>query len=107
MRKVKAPASLWVIAERKRLGWKPEELAERLNEAGHAVAVGTIRVWEAGRKPGTDALEALEALFGSAAPMDETTVVLSSAQLESMLERASERAVRRVLDELAATDRDA
>jgi transcriptional regulator with XRE-family HTH domain len=67
----KPPVSLWIAAERKRHGWKVEELSRRLREAGYPAEVSTVRVWEAGRSPAPDTLGALETLFGAPAPRDE------------------------------------
>lgn len=64
----KHPVSLWLIAERKRHGWKAEEVARRLRDAGIEAQDTTYRVWEAGRKPKADAIRAMETLFGSKAP---------------------------------------
>lgn len=69
----KHPVSLWLIDERKRHGWKAEEVARRLRDAGVQAEDGTYRVWEAGRKPKDDAIRAMETLFGTTAPKDEPT----------------------------------
>jgi len=67
-RHLKHPVALWIGDERKRLELKPADV-------GRAVGVGegTVRVWEAARAdakrlPSPANIEALETLFGSAAP---------------------------------------
>lgn len=66
----KPAVTLWLIAERKRLGWKPEELSRRLKDAGYQAEVSTVRVWESGRTPAAETVEGLEKLFGSTAPRE-------------------------------------
>lgn len=66
----KHPVSLWLIDERKRHGWKAEEVARRLRDAGVDAADGTYRVWESGRKPSDTAIRAMETLFDSTAPAE-------------------------------------
>lgn len=66
----KTALSLWIKAERDARQWKSEELARRLREAGYRAEDATVRAWEANRKPGADALVAMERLFGSPAPVD-------------------------------------
>lgn len=65
-RRPKPPQNAWLIEQRKRRGWKPEDVATRLD-----VAVPTVRGWESGRGIGPDSVMRLEAIFGSAAPGHE------------------------------------
>lgn len=58
--RAKPPVPAWIIRERKRLGPKPRDLAERLTAMGLAVTEGTVRTWEAGRSPHPDNIEGLE-----------------------------------------------
>lgn len=71
MQRPKPPVSIWIAAERKRHGWKVEELSRRLIDAGYPAEVSTVRVWEAGRTPAAATTTALERLFGSAAPVGQ------------------------------------
>ena len=73
----------WIASERKRHGWKAEELAARLTGAGYEVAVTTIRTWEAGRRPSADNLADLERLFGTTAPTERP------ADLEALVQSIS------------------
>ena len=66
--RAKPPVSAWIIRERKRLGLKPKDLAERLTDAGLPVTEGTVRTWEAGRRPHPDNVEGLERIFGTRSP---------------------------------------
>jgi transcriptional regulator with XRE-family HTH domain len=66
--RAKPPIPAWIIRERKRLGLKPRDLAERLSAAGLPVTEGTVRTWEAGRNPHPDNVEGLERIFGTRAP---------------------------------------
>ena len=66
--RAKPPVPAWIIRERKRLGLKPRDLAERLTAAGLPVAEGTVRTWEAGRNPHPDNVEGLERIFGTRSP---------------------------------------
>jgi transcriptional regulator with XRE-family HTH domain len=68
MQKFKPPVSQWNVDERKRHGWKVDELSRRLLDMGYEAQPSTVQVWEAGRSPKADTIEALERLFGSAAP---------------------------------------
>lgn len=93
MQKHKPPISAWIASERKRHGWKVDELSRRLTDAGYEAQPPTIQVWEAGRKPRDETVSALERLFGSAAPRDQpasdaNTAVLRAIEKQTeMLER--------------------
>ena len=93
----KHPVSIWLIDQRKAHGWKAEEVARRLRDAGVAAEDGTYRVWEAGRKPKDDAIRAMETLFGSVAPKDPDAGSGEMAALIARLDRQAE-----VIDRLAA-----
>ena len=72
----KPAVAAWIQRERKRIKrtdgkpWTVGDLRERLLLMGVDVTEQTIRVWEgnSNRKPGPDALDALERIFGSATP---------------------------------------
>lgn len=66
--RAKPPVSAWIIRERKRLGLKPKDLASRLSDAWLPVTEGTVRTWEAGRRPHPDNVEGLERIFGTRSP---------------------------------------
>ena len=66
--RAKPPVPAWIIRERKRLGLKPRDLAERLTAMGLPVTEGTVRTWEAGRSPHPDNVEGLERIFGTRSP---------------------------------------
>lgn len=66
-RRNKPAASLWLIDQRKRRGWRPEDVAARAD-----VSATTVRGWESGRSIGGDALIRLEAIFGVPAPNGES-----------------------------------
>lgn len=68
--KSKPPVSVWIIAERKRLGWKVADVSRRLKDLGYEAEESTVQVWEAGRSPKAETIEALERLFGSRAPRE-------------------------------------
>lgn len=68
MQRFKPPVSQWIVDERKRHGWKVDELSRRLVEMGYEAQPSTVQVWEAGRSPKGETIDALERLFGSAAP---------------------------------------
>ena len=71
----KPPLNAWVQSQRKLKGWKVEELSARLTDLGHEAKPDTIRVWE-GNKPNPprpETIRALEVLFGSEAPLDDTS----------------------------------
>ncbi len=70
MRKPKPPVSEWIIRERKRMGWKPLDISDRLKAAGYEAEESTVQVWEAGRSPSATNIEGLERLFGSTAPRE-------------------------------------
>lgn len=69
-RRDKPPISQWIVDERKRHGWKVDEVSRRLLEMGYEAQPSTVQVWEAGRTPRADTLEALERLFDSHAPRE-------------------------------------
>jgi hypothetical protein len=71
--KPKPPISAWIVAQRKLRDpeWKPRELAARLRDRGIRAEEGTVRTWEAGRKPSDDAIAEMERLFGAPAPRDQ------------------------------------
>lgn len=71
MQKAKPPVSAWIARERKAHGWKVAELSRRLTDMGYEAQPSTIGVWEAGRAPRAETIEALERLFGSLAPREE------------------------------------
>ena len=87
-RRPKPAQNAWLIEQRKRRGWKPEDVADRLD-----VSVATVRGWESGRGIGPDSMTRLEALFGVAAPGHEQPT--SDA---AMLELAD--AIRDLVEEL-------
>jgi transcriptional regulator with XRE-family HTH domain len=88
-RRPKPEASRWLIDQRKRRGWKPEDLADRLD-----IAVATVRGWESGRGIGPESLMRLEALFGVQSPTAEP----AQGDLAAAVIRAAEI-------QAAATDR--
>jgi transcriptional regulator with XRE-family HTH domain len=63
VRKPKSPLAAWIVDQRKRLGWKSEELAARLD-----VAESTVRGWESGRSVSAESITRLERAFGVEAP---------------------------------------
>jgi hypothetical protein len=73
-RRPKPEASRWLIDQRKRRGWKPEDLADRLD-----IAVATVRGWESGRGIGPESLMRLEALFGVQSPDTSVSTAGSDA----------------------------
>ena len=91
-RTAKPPISAWIVRERKRLGLKPHDLAQRLSAMGLPVADGTPRTWEAGRSPSADNIEGLERIFGSAAPTEMAGGADSTltAGLSALVEQISE-----------------
>lgn len=68
MIEAKTPFGLWLTAERKRHGWKAEDVAAKLRALGFQAEDSTYRTWEAGRRPKRSTVEALERLFDSPAP---------------------------------------
>jgi transcriptional regulator with XRE-family HTH domain len=86
-RREKPATSQWLIEQRKRRGWKPEDVAARLD-----AAVTTVRGWESGRSIGGDSLIRLEAIFGSSAPSDapsgdQSDLAAAIRENTAMLER--------------------
>jgi transcriptional regulator with XRE-family HTH domain len=63
VQKPKPPLSAWLIHQRKERGWKPLDVAQRLD-----VAEVTVRGWESGRSIRADTVGELERLFGVTAP---------------------------------------
>lgn len=106
MARTKPPVSEWIAVERKRAGWKVDELSRRLVEAGYPAEVSTIRVWEAGRSPRQETIEALERLFGSAAPRDRDqggdNSALISEQTAVLRELVEEVRLSRLVSERSA-----
>ena len=100
-RTAKPALSLWVIDNRKRLGWKPADVAARVG-----VTEDTVRGWEAGRGMSEDARLALEQAFGVPAPVGdrEPTSELVSALREQTAEIG--RLADGVEALLASRDRD-
>lgn len=106
VRGVGNPIGDWIKAERKRHGWKVEELSRRLVDAGYEGEVNTVRVWESpkGRQPKADTITALERLFGASAPRESetTNADLASAVRELVEEvRLSRLSQERNADVLA------
>lgn len=62
------PFGQWLKGERERRGWKAEEVARRLRDAGYEAKDSSYRVWESGRRPRAATVAALERMFGSPAP---------------------------------------
>lgn len=96
------PVSEWIKAERKRRGWKVEELSRRLIDAGYPAEINTVRVWEArsGRPPKADTISGLERLFGSQAPRERESETDLSA-LVAALDRQT-AAITALADEIRA-----
>lgn len=97
----------WIARERKRLGLKPPELAERIRAHGGLIdSWQTIRVWEsyAKRNPSPDNIAALERVFGTAAPDPESAVDIGTliAKLDAQTGAITElaRAVQMALGAL-------
>lgn len=69
---LKPATAAWIVRERKRLGLKPKDVADRLRAMGLEASEATVKVWEsnANRRPGPYNLEGLERLFESQAPID-------------------------------------
>jgi hypothetical protein len=81
-RKQKPPISEWIVRERKRLTWKPKDVSDRLKAAGYEAEESTVQVWEAGRSPKAETIDALEKLFGSVAPRENGN---GNADLSAMI----------------------
>lgn len=71
MAKPKPPVSAWIVTNRKLRGWKPADLARELRARGVRAEEGTVRTWEAGRKPSDEAIAEMERLVGVPAPRDD------------------------------------
>jgi hypothetical protein len=67
---LKPALARWIVTERKRLGLKPKDVADRLHAMGLDVSEATVKVWEsnADRRPAPYNVEGLERIFGSSAP---------------------------------------
>lgn len=97
MGKPKPPVSAWIVSQRKLKTWKPLDLARELRTRGVRAEEGTVRTWEAGRKPSAEAIAEMERLFGSAAPQETEGDLADAirAQTAAMLELVAElRAAR-------------
>jgi hypothetical protein len=66
----KPPFAAWLVSQREHHGWKAEEVAKRLRDAGHQAEDSTYRTWEssADRRPAQETVAALERMFGAQAP---------------------------------------
>lgn len=106
----------WLKDQRERHGWKAEEVARRLREAGYQAETSSYRVWETGRRPRPETVRALERLFGSVAPSvaappaTELSAVLASLKEQTDLLRhvwqsidALTEAIRSSQDKVSAT----
>jgi transcriptional regulator with XRE-family HTH domain len=103
VRKPKTPTAAWIVENRRRLGWKSEELAQRLD-----VSDSTVRGWESGRSVSADNLDRLEREFGRTAPgRDEPDGDLATAirELTAYLRQRDEESakMRQELDDLRET----
>lgn len=102
-RRPKPPQTQWLIEQRKRRGWKPEDVASRMD-----VAVPTVRGWESGRGIGPDSITRLEALFGVSAPGhseqagSDLAAAIMALTRELQAAREERAAVARRLDEMEA-----
>lgn len=85
VQKPKPPQSAWLIRHRKERGWKPADVAQRLD-----VAEVTVRGWESGRSIRADTLAQMERLFGEEAPGHETTAPEGTVALIQAMTRAME-----------------
>lgn len=101
--KPKPPVSDWIVRERKRLGWKPTDVSDRLKAAGYEAEVSTVQVWEAGRSPKPETIAGLERLFGSVAPREQADNGDMAAAIRELVEevRLSRLASDRNADVLA------
>lgn len=104
----KPPFAAWLVHEREARGWKAEEVARRLREAGHQAEDSTYRTWEssAGRRPAPETVVALERLFGSPAPGADEQASGDLVAALSAQAAAIERLVDRIDALLASRDRD-
>lgn len=94
--KPKPPVSAWIQSERKRMGWKVHDLSRRLIDLGYDAQESTVGVWEAGRSPKAETIEALERLFGSQAPREDgngdmTALVAALSSQTAALNRLADR----------------
>lgn len=101
-RRDKAPFSAWLVAERTKRAWKAGEVARRLRELGYQAEESTYRTWEAGRRPSSETVIALERLFESAAPGDGAA---AQTDVAAAIDRQTE-AITALVDELRASRLD-
>ena len=83
----KPPLAAWIQRERKRKGWKPKDVVDRLAAMNLEVSEATVKVWEsnADRRPSPYNIEGLEAIFGSPAPHTERAGASSDPALSELL----------------------
>lgn len=105
-RRYKPPIPQWIIDERKRLGWKPAEVSERLKALGYEAEESTVQVWESGRNPSAENIEGLERIFGSPAPREAQgagdMAALIAAQTAVLSEIRDELRLSRLVSERSA-----
>lgn len=89
---MKPPMAAWIITERKRLGLKPQGLADRLAAINRFVTEATVKVWEANgnRRPDPYNIEGLEQIFGKSAPgrevaADQSTQIAALVKMNTDL----------------------
>lgn len=82
----KPPFSAWLTAQRSKRGWKAGEVARRLRDMGYPAEESTYRTWEAGRRPSSDTIAALERMFESAAPVERE----GSSDVAAAIDRQTE-----------------
>lgn len=89
---LKPATAAWIASERRRLGLKPADVAQRLAAMGLEVSEATVKVWEsnADRRPSPYNLEGLERLFGSKAPDAGASTGTDLTPLVGALERQTE-----------------
>jgi transcriptional regulator with XRE-family HTH domain len=104
---LKPPTAAWIVRERRRLGLKTRDVAERLNAMGLDVTEATVKVWESNgdRRPSPYNLEGLERIFGSSAPTSAASTSSLEATMVSLLEelRVDREARRAQIDALIRT----
>lgn len=89
----RGPVGAWIVRERERLNLSVEEVIERLADQGQPVSASYMRGIEAGRRPSSRVVHALEALFGSRVPAEkqaaasiDTLVAMLAAQTAAINE---------------------